>query len=75
MLAGEQHGEGSAAIAAGAPELLEVVLDGGWMLPVNDEAHIGHVQAHAERTRADHRPDSGCQSSGELTQQHISIVR
>ena len=42
------------AVAAGAAGLLVVALDGLRQVDVRDEAHVGLVDAHAERDRRDH---------------------
>ena len=46
--------DGGLAVAAGATGLLVVALDRLRQVDVRDEAHVGLVDAHAERDRRDH---------------------
>ena len=50
----EQHAAGGLAVAPGAAGLLVVALERGRQRPVPDGAHVGLVDAHAERGRRDH---------------------
>ena len=47
-------GVGRQAVAAGAARLLVIALDAFRQVEVRDEAHVGLVDAHAERDRRDH---------------------
>ncbi len=51
----EQHmGFGGFAVAAGAADLLVIGFEAGRQIGVEDEAHIGFVDAHAEGDGRDH---------------------
>ena len=49
----EQHDLGGLAVAAGAPDLLVVGVQRLGDVGVEDPAHVGLVDAHAERGRRD----------------------
>ena len=42
------------SVATSASEFLEVVLDTGWVLPMDHEPDVRHVDSHAECVCADH---------------------
>ena len=67
----QQHAVGRLAIAPGAAGLLQVVLQRRGRIGVDDEAHVGLVDAHAEGIgRADH-----AQLAGEEALLHRTLVR
>ena len=57
VLGVEQHAAGILTVASGAAGLLQVVLQGAGDVGVNDQPHVGFVDAHAEGVGGDDGPD------------------
>ena len=74
----EQQGLGGQTVAAAAPGLLVVALDGLGQVVVHDEAHVALVDAHAEGDRGDdHRdlvPREGVLDAPPLVRRQAGVV-
>src|SRR5262245_46195971 len=66
-------------VAAGAPDLLHVLLERAWRLIVHDVANVGLVDAHAKGARCDHDQPAGAVHEvllcrGPIGSTHLAVI-